>query len=302
MKVSDEEPRVTVIIPCYNVARFVGDALWSVATQTASCWKILAIDDGSTDDTLQVVTSYSKKIGDRMEVLSGPNQGACHARNMGIELATTEFVAFLDADDVWMREKIEYQLAEAENFPHAVGSTTSYVSVGGNLGPKEKIFHFGWKLSELKNWTLLGASAPALNSTLFVRRKDLVRIGSYDTDLVSYADDIDLAWRLLEIGEIRSVTIPLVTIRSSPLQIHHDKSRMEIALTKVYSKLSKRHADLATAALANLEIYLGLQRVFNGQVCDGLGRLVKTEFEFPFATLKFLVNRLLGTFPGASRF
>jgi glycosyltransferase involved in cell wall biosynthesis len=99
--------RVNVIIPCYNSARFIGDALKSVLRQTHAETTALVVDDGSTDETVRIARAF----GSRVTVLQQPNSGPSAARNRGIDAADGEYIAFLDADDRWHPEKLSRQLA-----------------------------------------------------------------------------------------------------------------------------------------------------------------------------------------------
>jgi len=98
---------VSIIIPCFNMERFVGEAIESCLGQTYQQVEVIVIDDGSTDDSLRVIREYESRITYR----SRPNAGACVARNDGIELSKGEFIQFLDADDTLMPDAIERRLA-----------------------------------------------------------------------------------------------------------------------------------------------------------------------------------------------
>lgn len=100
------EPLVSIIIPCYNAARYVGEAIDSALGQTYPRKEVIVIDDGSTDGSLGVIESY----GERIRWESGPNRGACAARNRGLSLARGELVQFLDADDLLHSEKLSRQV------------------------------------------------------------------------------------------------------------------------------------------------------------------------------------------------
>lgn len=96
-------PLVSVVIPCYNCARFLAGTLESVFCQTLQDFEIIAIDDGSTDDTVAVIRSF----GSRVRAEFGPNRGASAARNRGTELARGEFIQYLDADDLLRPDALE---------------------------------------------------------------------------------------------------------------------------------------------------------------------------------------------------
>lgn len=101
-------PFVSVIIPCYNSAAYVGDAIESVLGQSYGHREVVVVDDGSTDDSVEVLKSFGHRI--RWE--TGPNRGACAARNRGLELAQGEIVQFLDADDLLDSRKLKRQVPE----------------------------------------------------------------------------------------------------------------------------------------------------------------------------------------------
>ncbi len=100
-------PRVSVIIPTFNCAPFLGRALNSVFTQTFTDYEIIVADDGSTDDTQAMVARYGTKIN----YLYQPNRGPSAARNLALSKASGEFIAYLDADDMWYPHKLERQVA-----------------------------------------------------------------------------------------------------------------------------------------------------------------------------------------------
>lgn len=106
-----EKVKVSVIIPTYNSAKYVTEAIDSVLEQTYENIEVFVIDDGSTDTTKEVLQKY----GDAIHYLYKENGGASSARNYGIENATGKYIAFLDADDIWMPEKVEKQVALMES-------------------------------------------------------------------------------------------------------------------------------------------------------------------------------------------
>ena len=98
---------ISVIIPAYNYARYLAEAIDSALGQTYAPLEVIVVDDASTDDTPRVLAAY----GQRIRAIRQPNGGAGAARNTGIAAARGEYVAFLDADDVWLPRKLELQMA-----------------------------------------------------------------------------------------------------------------------------------------------------------------------------------------------
>jgi len=104
---------VSCIIPCYNAERFLSEALESALAQTCPPTEVIVIDDGSTDRSPEVAATYAGRI----TYVRQDNAGPAAARNRGMELARGEFIAFLDADDLWHREKLERQAARFAERP-----------------------------------------------------------------------------------------------------------------------------------------------------------------------------------------
>ncbi len=109
-------PTISIIIPAYNAERTILETIESVQQQTFSDFEIIVINDGSTDKTLELLESIKDE---RLKIFSYKNGGPSKARNHGIKNANGEFIAFLDADDMWTPDKLELQLAALEKYPEA---------------------------------------------------------------------------------------------------------------------------------------------------------------------------------------
>jgi glycosyltransferase involved in cell wall biosynthesis len=99
-------PLVSVIIPCYNAERYVSEAIASALDQTYPQVEVIVVDDGSTDRSIEMIQSF----GDRVQLAIGNHQGACAARNRGLQMSKGAFIQFLDADDVLLPNKLEIQV------------------------------------------------------------------------------------------------------------------------------------------------------------------------------------------------
>jgi glycosyltransferase involved in cell wall biosynthesis len=113
---------VSCIVPVYNGARFLAEALNSILAQTLPPAQIIVVDDGSTDGTAEVAAAFASRI----EYVKQPNAGPGSARNRGIGMAGGSFLSFLDADDLWHPEKLERQLRALDSNP-AAGISLTYV-------------------------------------------------------------------------------------------------------------------------------------------------------------------------------
>lgn len=185
----------SVVIPAYNRARTLGDAVESVFAQGIESVEVIVVDDGSTDDTRRVMT---EEIRDpRVQyVRQSSRQGAGAARNRGLALARGTFVAFLDSDDVWLPGKLATELALLDKYPlvDAVISDSEFWSEG-KLVAASRFRLFGVELPAGRGECFLPDLAPlwiekSLFSTccLTLRQSALARIGPFDPFLRSHED------------------------------------------------------------------------------------------------------------------
>jgi len=127
-------PLVSVIMPAYNAAPFLEEAISSVMSQTVTDWELFVIDDGSSDDTRQIAAEFMHADPRVQLVVNEGNMGVAKTRNRGIGLAKGQYIAFLDSDDVWHPEKLECQLEKMQ----AAGAGICYCSyrIIGSAGNK----------------------------------------------------------------------------------------------------------------------------------------------------------------------
>lgn len=102
--------RISIILPLYNASRFIGEAIASVQAQTHTDWELLVVDDCSIDGSVDIVEKYANRDSRIVLLQHAQNQGAAAARNTGIKHTKGRYIAFLDADDVWLPNKLEKQL------------------------------------------------------------------------------------------------------------------------------------------------------------------------------------------------
>lgn len=113
VKKTIKKPIISVILPVFNTENYIADAIDSILKQTSPVSEIIVVDDGSTDSTVEVVKNY----GSNLKLFCQSNKGAAAARNTGIRNAAGDFLAFLDADDLWIKDKINRQLIEFYTHP-----------------------------------------------------------------------------------------------------------------------------------------------------------------------------------------
>lgn len=108
------KPLVSIIIPCYNSAKFITATLNSVIAQDYTTWELIIIDDQSADDTCTIIEKFVNKYSNIQFIRLPQNRGVSHARNLGMAKARGKYIAFLDSDDIWLENKLSLQVAYME--------------------------------------------------------------------------------------------------------------------------------------------------------------------------------------------
>jgi glycosyltransferase involved in cell wall biosynthesis len=199
-------PLVSVIVPVYNCETYVEEAIRSVLEQDYPAKEIIAVDDGSTDGTLAVLRGF----GDHIRVVAQPNGGPPRARNAGLREARGDYIAFLDADDVWLQGKLSVQVAHMEANPDVgVCYTGWHVWAPGHDGgfrrpefakqplqsvPIDPIMS-GWIYGRLL------FECELLTTTVMIRASVARAVGEFDIRLFN-GDDYDYWIRLSQAGKI----------------------------------------------------------------------------------------------------
>lgn len=213
MSVQPEE-KISVVIPTYNREATIGNSIQSILNQTWRNFEIIIVDDGSTDDTYQVVEAFAD---DRIRyVYMDQNGGASRARNAGIRLAKSEFIAFLDSDDEWLPTKLEKQMQVMLQAPETVGLVYCRMR-GTRKDGTTLICPEPWKpAEELQGnifFTLLEENMIG-TPTMLVRKQCLEQTGGFDEGL-KCLEDWELILRIAEKRDIGFVDEILVEVHFS---------------------------------------------------------------------------------------
>lgn len=162
---------ISVIIPCYNCEKFIQETLDSVKNQSYEDLEIIAIDDCSSDNTISVLEEY-KKNEDRLKVYKNINNlGVAQTRNKAVELAKGEYIAFLDADDVWLQNKLEQQVELLINNQEVDLVYTGYALYDETLQNKISTYHVPTKISynEILYENFVGLSTVIVKRNIFLK-------------------------------------------------------------------------------------------------------------------------------------
>jgi glycosyltransferase involved in cell wall biosynthesis len=220
-------PNVSVIIPAYNAEKYIVETVQSALDQTCQDLEVIVVDDGSKDGTLTALEVF----GDRIRVHQQPNGGVARARNTGVSLARGSWVAFLDADDLWLPHKLEQQLTCSD----APMTYTDRFNIGARgdlpeLQSKVTAMHGGDVFVQL----LLEGNF-ITNTSVMIRRELFEKMGGFYTGL-NGTEDWDLWIRVAEKHLIGFIPEPLVRYRFHEASISRNYERMSRERTEVISR------------------------------------------------------------------
>jgi glycosyltransferase involved in cell wall biosynthesis len=216
---------VDVLIPAFNAARYLPAALESVVSQTFEDWQIVLVDDGSTDNTAEVVAPYVERHGAKVRYIRQENRGLPAARNAAIRASDGEFLALLDADDVWLPCRLAESLKMMAERPRA---GLSYGLIQG-IDPEDRPGST-W-VGNLKD--VEGRIAPQIYMrkvelpcpTIMFRRRCVDEVGLFD-ETMRATEDRDLWLRIALRYEVAFVPKVLAYYRVSPTSMSTDPERM----------------------------------------------------------------------------
>ncbi|BCL37653.1 glycosyltransferase family 2 protein [Nostoc sp. MS1] len=264
-------PLVSVIIPAYNAEKFIGRTLQSVLSQTYRNIEVLVVDDGSQDKTAEIVASMAR-IDNRVRLLKQSNQGVAIARNLAINNSLGEYIAPIDADDIWYAQKIEKQVQCLENADSSVGfvyAWTALIDEDDNIIGKYNSWYYshihsveGDVYKHLLYTNFIGnASVP------LIRRVCFDQVGGFNSELKKQnaqgCEDWDIYLRIAEYYQFSVVREFLVGYR----QVSGSMSRSYISMAKSYDLMMldfrRKHPEMPTYifnwSASYFRYYLALQ-------------------------------------------
>ncbi len=192
MAKESKQPLVSIVVPVYNAARFMDDTIQTVQNQTYQNWELLLVDDCSSDDSVLIIQKYLKKDKRIKFFMLSENSGAAIARNTGIDNAKGRYLAFLDADDLWVKNKLELQVAFMQE-KNAAFSFTGYEFADENGKPNGKKVHVPETITykqALKN-TTIWTSTVMLDTHIL--EKDTIHM-----PLIKRGQDTATWWKILK--------------------------------------------------------------------------------------------------------
>lgn len=285
---------LSIVIPAYNAEKTIFETIESIQNQTFLSFEIIVINDGSTDKTLEILSKVKEP---RLRVFTYENGGLPMARNRGISHATGEYIAFIDADDLWTPDKLELQLAALQQSPTSgvAYSWTAFIDEKGKFLYAGKPFYFEGNVYP----HLLVVNFISSGSNILVRRKVIESVGRFDTSLKS-AEDWDYNLRLAI--QCPFVVVPKYQIlyRKSLQAMSSKVDVMEkanlIVIERAFQNAPKELQYLKNRSLANTYqffamLYLDYALHNNGAI-QATQKLKKTIKLYPISLLKQETQRL----------
>lgn len=226
-----EDHFVSVIIPNYNYAKYVGDAIESVMAQSYKSFELIVVDNGSTDDSRLVLKEYEKKYAPQLKVVFQENRGQAGSRNRGIKESTGDLIALLDADDVWMPNKLEKQVEMFDD--QDIGLVYSSYWFSDEKLNLIKVKKAKYRGDVLPFFATAGGVAivDGGESNAVIRRECIEVVGNFDEELEE-TTGIDLYRRVASCYKIDYVDLPLMVYRNhgNSLSIRNKQMYKQIGL------------------------------------------------------------------------
>ena len=290
------QPIVSIIIPCYNTAQYLGEAVASALGQTYTDFELLIIDDGSTDATREISSCF---LSDRrVRYFRQDNRGLSAARNKGIELSRGEFIALLDADDVWEPEKLASQLSLFDTMPKCALAFTDFSTFNeyGVIASEKNSVILEREIT-VDFETLYRRNNFIYPSTVMIRRGLFETVGDFDVTLKS-AEDYDMWLRIARASRLAGIGSRLVRIRQHGSSMSQNIPRMlENEIAVIEKNGSNVLARKVRKRLAKI-YYLNADRfVHAGKRLEAIKLLTKGIFICPFLYVDIavvLIKLMLG--------
>lgn len=261
---SKEKPTLSVIIPTYNRANQIGNAIQSILNQTYLDFEIIVVDDNSLDNTKEIVMSLKD---DRIRYIRhGENKGAPSARNTGIKAAKGEYIAFQDSDDEWLPTKLEKQMKAFENVSPQVGVVYSGCLRFENA--KKEYIPYSWVIQKegyIHNELLKGNFVTT--PSIVARKECFENAGMFDERLPRL-QDWELVLRFSKYYEFKYIDEPLLVSTFTPCSISSNREARIDALKLILSKHLKDFAE-DKKLLSKYYFSIGVYLCLNNKIVEG---------------------------------
>jgi len=289
-------PLVSIIIPCYNGENFIAQAIESVLNQTEQNFELLIVNDGSTDTSEKIINNYRKQDA-RIKYIYQANSGVAIARNKGIENSTGEFIAFLDADDVWGNENLKTKIG-ALRYDSNIHWVFSDIFMADERLDKLQVLKAGKDENILKG--LLSRSGDVIHvlSNIVIKRECFVNTKIKFDPRPHPSEDIDLCIQLSSYGfKAKKIAIPLLAYRVLKESLSRNLKALELSNLLLHKKYSDSEIFQSfwfkSKCLSITYLILGGSWWINGNAkMRGIYFIIKSILTYPPNILK-IINKII---------
>ena len=264
---------VSVVVPMFNAEAWIHETLTSIAEQTYPVVECVVVDDGSTDGSARIVEEFAQTSSLPVNLIHGPNRGVSSARNTGIRRSVGEFVAFLDADDLWNPQKIELQVKLIQH-SGALACYCAYEIFDSTTRRGKGVVRFHDAQRALRQWLAMEGHGMLLSSTAMVSRVALSQASGFHSDLWTSAD-LEFAVQVARLGPVIADPLVLVGYRSHGTQMHRVLDELIQNQERLYDTVTPFEGDhlFERRCRANLDAHAGYKLLRNRRYRAGSGRL-----------------------------
>ena len=268
MNLISNSPKVSVIIPTHNRAHLIGRSIQSVLNQTYQDFEIIVVDDGSTDNTKDIIEKFQKKDNRIKYIRHEKNKGGSAARNTGIKAARGEYIAFQDSDDEWFPEKLKKQMEFFKNMPVEVGIV--YTDMWRITGNKKSYFYSTKIMPEDKTIYEQALDYGVSNigiQTSLIKKEVFAKAGMFDEKFPRFID-LEFFIRLSKYYYFFHIKEPLVNYFDADKGISSNTKALitarKLILEKYFEDIKKDKKILAKHYLG-----IGNSLCINGEIKEG---------------------------------
>ena len=262
------KPLVSIVIPLFNKSDWIIPTLRSVLNQEYANWECIIVDDGSTDNSLDLVSNFIESNRRNWKIVKQPNSGQAVARNLGISLSHGKYIAMLDADDIWFTDKLLKQVNFLETNPEVDLLYCSYVIFEESLRKNLRVVGFMNSKKMVKKWLQMLGFGGLIESVSLMRTDLFKNIGMFDPEL-STSSGLDIAIKSSLFAKTAVLRDVLVGYRISDNQWH--KNLDELVRNSVF--LNEKFGDLLDSKVRVMN-YQKAYLSYNSKRKNGLGGLL----------------------------
>jgi GT2 family glycosyltransferase len=239
---------ISTVMAAYNASEFIALAIESILNQTFTNFELIVIDDGSIDNTVEIVKHYIE-LDQRVRLIQNEHTGVCQARNTGIKHSKYPWIAIMDADDISLPQRFEKQINAAKANPEVVawGTYVQHISPTGKVLTLQK--QGPTSQEEYHNLMKEKGIPFVVHSTSLIKKEALLAIGGYDSQF-PVSQDFEMMSRLADYGPIIALPEPLVLYRVHSQSASMQKFYLQQSLTRWI--IARHQARLAGTSLPEL--------------------------------------------------